>query len=478
MALRADVNADDDIDGDVEGNQNWIRSRSPVPRVTSPAISTPPRLSVLDGAEDYKSALTARYLEEQRATSEDGDVPPSEHVFNEHGERVTNVAGSTNAFGREEAEDYGSGLRLRGFARAGECLELKGYDDKREGTTRWQRVTPHGGVELIEHARGTRYVCQDADIGCAVRAVRGGNGEVVAAMTEDAVEAAVDRQKEEIEGKRKEFVLEEVPLGPSSAAYKLHVRGKMLEAEACEADPADELSDGKAKEALKCYVIAAKERFVPAYSSIGRMYELGIGMDCDYEQARGWYKEGVKEGCPICANNLGVLEYLELGIDANKESAASYFQTAVAHGNPAAMNNLALCHEEGIGVPQNFYEARDYYEMAARGGIMSAFVSLGYSQIINGELDEALDAFKAGLNCGIEDAADGTVLLSNLNAPKHEVICDRAEVLAKELSIESLTKEVEKYAELSRRLHEIIMMTGSERVKSRANRCIDEIFHS
>ena len=68
----------------------------------------------------------------------------------------------------------------------------------------------------------------------------------------------------------------------------------MFEAQSYELRYDEEMSEEKAKEALRCYVLAAKERYIPAYSSIGRIYELGIGVKSDYEQARGWYKEGVK----------------------------------------------------------------------------------------------------------------------------------------------------------------------------------------
>ena len=132
--------------------------------------------------------------------------------------------------------------------------------------------------------------------------------------------------------KRKEIVLPQLPLGPTSEAHELFLQGKMFEAQSYELRYDEEMSEEKAKEALRCYVLAAKERYIPAYSSIGRIYELGIGVKSDYEQARGWYKEGVKEGCAICHNNLGSLEYLELGIGADRENAAQYFITAAEKG--------------------------------------------------------------------------------------------------------------------------------------------------
>ena len=482
MALQVNTQLDE-ANGD---DNKWRQSRSPTPRTITPrALLTPQRTPAehalaLAQADNYKSRLTSRYLDEQARGRDDGYVPASEIDARDeenHSVAATTGGGLERAYGRGD-DDYGSGVRLRGVAQAGECLELRGYDPKSDGMTHWQRVNPYGGVELIENARGRRYVCQDDDVGCRVRAVRSAKGQVVAVMMDDPVELAIDRPRESVDGKRKEVLLPGVPLGPASAAYKAHAQGKTLEAEACEGNEDDEITEEKAKEALKCYVTAAKEGFVPAYSSIGRMYELGIGMECDYEQARGWYREGIKEGCPICANNFGVLEYLEIGEGANKENAASYFREAVARGNAAAMNNLALCHEEGTGVQQNFCEARNYYEMAAQGGIMSAFTSLGYSQIVNGELDEAMDAFNAGLDFGIEDAADGASLLADLTAAKSETVCESAEILAKTVSIEALTKEVEQYADLSKRLYEIITLTGTERVKSAANRCIEEVFYN
>jgi len=426
---------------------------------------------------DYKATLTKRYLEDQAIVGDDGYVPPSEvdsespWIIPERHMRLEETSSPGGIVGRRDAED----IRLVGEMKAGECVEVlfrSGVIDK-DSTIRWQRVGPDGEVELIENARGVQYVCQDIDIGYVLRAVKYGEGECETAIADNAVVSA-DESTEPEHGKRKEVVLPRIPLGPSSEAHKLFLRGKTLEAEASDFFLDPETSLEKKKEALKCYVLAAERRYLPAYCSIGRIYELGLAVKRDYEQARGWYKEGVKAECSTCYNNLGVLEYLELGIGAERASAAKWFKIAAQKGNAAAMNNLAMCFEEGVGVEQSFDQAKKYYEMAARSGVMSAYTSLGYTGIINGELDSALDAFNAGLESGNPEAANGLALLETVeqtNVSNSELM-----KISQNMSNEVVQAELDQYARLSRGLYDIIMRGNSNSLKKQANRLLLDVF--
>lgn len=458
------------------------RVTSPTPRV--PLSPTPRQIRPHDGQTssgtgddewrergDFKRTLTSRYLEDQANVEDDGFVPASDldsedDDVDEGRERRARAAQRALEFS-DGVEDEPT-IRLIGMAVSGECLEVISRTKfGAKSTLKWQRVNPYGGSELIEGARGIRYVCQDDDVGCILRVVHYDADLQMSqwAMTNVAVSAA-SLPKERQEGKRREIVLPELQLGPTSEAHQLYLQGKMLEASAQEHMYDSELSDEKSKEALRCYVLAAKERYVPAYASIGRLYELGIGVKIDYEQARGWYKEGVKEGCAVCNNNFGSLEYLELGIGADRELAPKYFMAAVAKGNAAAMNNLAVCYEEGVGVPQNFRLAKKYYEQAVRGGIMSAFTALGYAGIVNGELDDALDAFHAGLESGTFGAAKGIELLSTVQSTPKPV--STVEKSVHDTTVELLKIEISQYADLSTKLYDLIMSSNDATLKRQA----------
>ena len=450
--------------------------QSPTPRSIVPSDVPPAspsgrqrsihRAGSFDEREDHKAALTKQYLDDQARLEEDGYVPPSE-VDSETRELPEEAS-------EEERDDEENEIRLVGFVRAGECVEaVSRTRSKKDSIFRWQRVGLNGGVELIENARGERYVCQDIDVGSIIRVVRCTQGVCTSAVTTKPV-SAMETRKESTKMKRKEIVLPQLPLGPTSEAHELFLQGKMFEAQSYELQYDEEMSEEKAKEALRCYVLAAKERYIPAYSSIGRIYELGIGVNSDYEQARGWYKEGVKEGCAICHNNLGSLEYLELGIGADRENAAQYFITAAEKGNAAAMNNLAVCYEEGVGVSRNFREATAYYEQAVRGGIMSAFPALGYADIINGDLHHALDAFHASLECGNDKAVEGIAMLSTLPTENSPVAPVESE--SKNVSIELMKMEIDQYATLSMKLYDLILSSNSASLKKQANKLVAEGF--
>lgn len=68
-----------------------------------------------------------------------------------------------------------------------------------------------------------------------------------------------------------------------SEVYVLFFWGKVLEVEFYDVDVDEEMSDEKVKEVLKCYVLVVKDWYVFAYSSIGKIYEFGIGVKCDYD---------------------------------------------------------------------------------------------------------------------------------------------------------------------------------------------------
>lgn len=468
--------------------------RAPAPPSKVPVSPTPRKILPHDGQTssgtgdddwreraDFKRTLTARYLEDQAVVEDDGFVPASdldseEDDVDEGRERRARAAQRALEFS-DGVEDEPT-IRLVGMAVSGECVEVISRTKFGvESTLKWQRVSPHGGSELIEGARGTRYVCQDDDVGCILRVVHYDAALQLcqSAMTNVAVSVA-SLPNETQEGKRREIVLPEVPLGPASDAHQLYLQGKMLEASAQELLHDSELSEEKSKEALRCYVLAAKERYVPAYASIGRLYELGIGVKVDYEQARGWYKEGVKEGCAVCNNNFGSLEYLELGIGADRELAPKYFMAAVSKGNAAAMNNLAVCYEEGVGVPQNFRLAKKYYEQAVRGGIMSSFTALGYAGIVNGELDEALDAFHAGLESGTFGAAKGIELLSTVQSTPTPKPVSMVEKSLHDATIELLKIEIDQYADLSTKLFDLIMSSNDASLKRQATQLTQQKF--
>ena len=462
-------------------NPGDVRDYASVPHESLPAFASGLAAVRNDGGE-HKAALTKRYLEDQAIVGEDGFVPASEicsEICSEETRERQLLRSTEYAAAEEYGEETQGEIRIAGEMRAGECVEIlsKSGRIQHDATIRWQRVGPQGGVELIENARGVRYVCQDVDVGSVLRVAKYSDYGCEIAIADRAVLPS-DETVDESNEKRKEIILPEICLGPSSEAHKLFLRGKSLEIEAQlyiqEEDEA--ASTEKAKEALKCYVMAAEERYVPAYCSIGRMYELGIGMKCDYEQARGWYKEGVKADCGMCCNNFGVLEYLELGIGADRESAPKWFKTAAIKGNTAALNNLALCYEEGVGVEQSFTDARNFYEMAARSGVMSAYISLGYTELINGKLDDALDAFNAGLESGNPEAAQGVSLLSKLSEKPHNT-SDLNESLS-DLSRDVIRMEMNQFAKLSRGLYDIIMSGNSNSLKKQANCLLAEYFPS
>ena len=134
------------------------------------------------------------------------------------------------------------------------------------------------------------------------------------------------------------------------------------------------------------------------------------------------------------------------------------------------VRQTAVCYEEGVGVPASFNEARNYYEQAVRGGVMSAFTALGYAEIVNGDLDDALDAFHASLESGNPDAAEGVALLSTLQISS-QAAPSPMEQNIKHASAELLKMEIDQYANLSMKLYDVIMKSNSEALSTGDREC-------
>jgi uncharacterized protein len=66
--------------------------------------------------------------------------------------------------------------------------------------------------------------------------------------------------------------------------------------------------------------------------------------------------------------NLGVLYEEGIGVLQNDEEAIYWYRLAAEQGNPGGQNNLGRMYEEGRGVPRDFREAVIWYQKAAAQG--------------------------------------------------------------------------------------------------------------
>ncbi|SCY43233.1 Sel1 repeat-containing protein, partial [Legionella israelensis DSM 19235] len=77
-----------------------------------------------------------------------------------------------------------------------------------------------------------------------------------------------------------------------------------------------------------------------AQNNLGYVYDHGIGVKQDTEEAVHWYRMAAEQGNATAQNNLGfAYEYGE-GVDKDEKEAVRWYRMAAEQGNAAALDNL------------------------------------------------------------------------------------------------------------------------------------------
>jgi localization factor PodJL len=126
------------------------------------------------------------------------------------------------------------------------------------------------------------------------------------------------------------------------------------------------------KEAAGWFERAAKRGLAPSQFRLGTMYEKGLGVGKDLQEARRLYLAAADKGNPKAMHNIAVL-YAE-GIDGKPDykSAVQWFRKAAGYGVADSQYNLAVLYARGIGVDQNLSESFKWFALAAHSGDQEA----------------------------------------------------------------------------------------------------------
>lgn len=112
------------------------------------------------------------------------------------------------------------------------------------------------------------------------------------------------------------------------------------------------------------YARAAAENHVEAAVSLAVLYQNGLGVDQDLQEAVRLNEIGVTAGNARAQNNLGQLLARGQGVEQDYTRAAELFAAAANQGLRPAMANLGVLYENGFGVPQNTEQADALYRMS------------------------------------------------------------------------------------------------------------------
>jgi hypothetical protein len=98
------------------------------------------------------------------------------------------------------------------------------------------------------------------------------------------------------------------------------------------------------------------------------MYELGRGVDRDYDTALKWYRRAADQKFAAAEFSVGWMYRKGKSVDKNDETAVMWYRRAAEQGYPKAQFNLGVMYFSGRGVEKNKVFAYMWAHLAALKG--------------------------------------------------------------------------------------------------------------
>ena len=121
-------------------------------------------------------------------------------------------------------------------------------------------------------------------------------------------------------------------------------------------------------EALTLFRSAAEQKYVPAQTALGTLYERGNLATQDIRQAISWYEKAANQGDWIAQLALGRIYFLGIGVSRDTSAAKKWLKMAVDSGDAGSAFYLGLLNDEGQGTVIDLGEAAKWYRQAAEAG--------------------------------------------------------------------------------------------------------------
>ena len=105
-----------------------------------------------------------------------------------------------------------------------------------------------------------------------------------------------------------------------------------------------------------------------AQFALGTMYEGGLSVPTDLQQAAYWYRMAAEQGNALAQLNLGVMYGSGRGVRRDEQQAVAWFRKSADQGNAISQRNLGLMYASGEGVPADDRQAVAWFRKAADQG--------------------------------------------------------------------------------------------------------------
>lgn len=131
-------------------------------------------------------------------------------------------------------------------------------------------------------------------------------------------------------------------------------------------------------ERFRQLLAAAEDGDVQSMATVGRAYDMGRGVDQDFEEAAKWYRASTEGGDALGTGYLGGMYFSGDGVPQDYAEAMRLYKKAVDMGLVSAMPLIGDMYRDGNGVDPDYEEALRWYRDGADQGSARAMASLGY----------------------------------------------------------------------------------------------------
>ena len=132
--------------------------------------------------------------------------------------------------------------------------------------------------------------------------------------------------------------------------------------------------DKNLAEAVRWYRMAANQGDMYAQYEIGCCYEAGNGVEQDIDEAVRWYELAAEKGCELAQYRLGELYELGESVELDLEKSFRYYLGAARNDCDEAQYKVATLYE----ARENLYEAIKWYHRVSLCDHADALYKMGY----------------------------------------------------------------------------------------------------
>jgi TPR repeat protein len=123
--------------------------------------------------------------------------------------------------------------------------------------------------------------------------------------------------------------------------------------------------------AFKWFQLAANQGLSGAQVGLGFLYDMGLGVEKDSDQAAHWYGLAAAQGDPDGEFDLAMCYLHGEGIEQDQILARKWFSSALKHGDGGrSLNGIGLTYDDGSR--RDYAEAFHWYSKAAEMGFGEA----------------------------------------------------------------------------------------------------------